>query len=107
MTIGSHSFSHTKLAGLTDAEASGELTRSAEVISGQLGVPCHHFAAPWGQPGTDFRPDRDPGLAQAAGYHSFLTTVRGRASRATTPYQVPREQLEPSWANYHVRFFLA
>lgn len=107
MTIGSHSYSHVQLANLSSAEAADELQRSARAISRQVGVECRHFAAPWGQPNIDFLPGRDPDLARAAGYHSFLTTVRGTVARAGSPYHVPREQLEPSWGNYHLRFFLS
>ena len=58
MTIGSHTFSHAKLAELIDAEADDEFQRSARIISQEVGVECRHFAAPWGQPHRDFRPDR-------------------------------------------------
>lgn len=107
MTIGSHTYSHVPLANLSAAEASDELHRSARAISENVGVECRHFAAPWGQPNKDFDPDRDPALARTAGYHSFLTTVRGAVTNTKSPYQVPREQLEPGWGNYHLRFFLS
>lgn len=107
MTIGSHTFSHVNLADLAAADVEDELTRSKQTIAERIGRQCEHFAAPWGQPDISFLPDRDPALARKVGYKSFFTTVRGAATSANTPHMIPRERVEPSWGDYHLKFFLS
>jgi peptidoglycan/xylan/chitin deacetylase (PgdA/CDA1 family) len=106
MTIGSHSVDHARLAALDAYAARGQLEGSRARIEGELGRACRHFAAPWGQPGADYIGDRDPGLAREAGYHSFLTTIRGRATVATSPFAIPRLRLEPEWGIGELRYAL-
>ena len=45
-------------------------------------------------------------LAREAGYHSFLTTIRGRATVATSPFAIPRLRLEPEWGIGELRYAL-
>jgi peptidoglycan/xylan/chitin deacetylase (PgdA/CDA1 family) len=106
MEVGSHSLSHRRFSGLTEAEARDELRLSRARIEAETGRPCRHFAAPWGQPGADYAPTRDPDLAREAGYRSFFTTLPGRADADTSPWAVPRTRLEPSWGEAETRYAL-
>ena len=103
--VGSHSLTHARLAALDDAQVSHELSASRAQIAAELGG-CDHFACPWGQPDEDYRDGRDPGLAERAGYLSFLTTIRGRARSGTGPYAIPRIRLEPGWGMGQLRYAL-
>jgi peptidoglycan/xylan/chitin deacetylase (PgdA/CDA1 family) len=47
VTVGSHTHSHTSLAGATERLAEDEMRRSKELIEDRLGVACRHFAYPW------------------------------------------------------------
>jgi peptidoglycan/xylan/chitin deacetylase (PgdA/CDA1 family) len=108
MTIGSHTYSHVRLSELDAAAVRLELSRSKAAIEREIGQPCVHFAAPWGQPWETFQPGRDPEAARDLGYRSFFTTVRGRASPgATSPLAIPRERIEPRWGLYNLRYFLS
>jgi hypothetical protein len=48
VTVGSHTHRHAHLGRATQAEAEDEMRRSKDLIEGRLGVPCRHFAYPWG-----------------------------------------------------------
>jgi peptidoglycan/xylan/chitin deacetylase (PgdA/CDA1 family) len=106
MTIGSHSYTHRRLSRLADAEARAEFHRSRARIEAETGRPCLHFAAPWGQPGMDYLPARDPVLAREAGYRSFFTTLPRRATAGTSVWTLPRIRLEPSWGEPAIRYAL-
>jgi O-antigen ligase/peptidoglycan/xylan/chitin deacetylase (PgdA/CDA1 family) len=48
VTMGSHTHGHANLARSSPKEAEEELRRSQELVEDRLGVPCRHFAYPWG-----------------------------------------------------------
>jgi peptidoglycan/xylan/chitin deacetylase (PgdA/CDA1 family) len=104
MRVGSHSVTHPHLARLDEAAARTELTASRARLEAELGVPCVHFACPYGQPGEDYRADRDPGLARLAGYQSFFTTIPGRAHAGTDQWTLPRVRMEPGWGAAELRY---
>lgn len=103
-TIGSHTMTHARLARLDASAARAQLTTSRQRIEAELGRPCRHLACPWGQPVEDYLPDRDPAAARHAGYHSFLTTVRGRARTGASVWATPRIRLEPDWSPAELRY---
>lgn len=107
MTIGSHSASHARLATLDDAEVRRELMDSKAAIENALGTPCHHFCPPYGKPGEDFRPDRDPALARDAGYRSLVTGVRGPSHANADPFAIRRDHLLANWGLHQLRYFLS
>ena len=107
MEVGSHSLGHRRFAELSRSEAETELARSRARIEAELDRPCVHFACPWGQPGADYRPERDPGLARAAGYQSFLTTIPRRATAASDPWSLPRVRMEPGWGEAELHYAFA
>ena len=49
VTIGSHTHHHSDLSRATESEAEAEMCRSKELIEDRLGLPCDHFAYPWGK----------------------------------------------------------
>ena len=53
VAIGSHTHSHADLASASYDVALDEMRRSKELIEDQLGVPCRHFAYPWGVASPD------------------------------------------------------
>jgi peptidoglycan/xylan/chitin deacetylase (PgdA/CDA1 family) len=105
-TIGSHTFSHHRLSTLAAQEVTNELVTSRLMLERELNLACDQFACPWGQPGRDYIVERDPGLAAAAGYRSFFTTIRGSALRGTSPWAIPRIRLEPEWELHQLRYLL-
>jgi peptidoglycan/xylan/chitin deacetylase (PgdA/CDA1 family) len=104
VTIGSHSQSHARLAELGPEQAFEQMIFSRYRIEAELATACYHFASPWGQPGTDFLPARDPSQARAAGYKSFLTTIRARAASDTSPFVLPRIRVEPNWGTDQLKY---
>ena len=102
--VGSHTMTHRRLADLDAPEAEAEIAASRARIEAELGQPCRHFACPWGQPGVDYRPAREPALAREVGYRSFLTTIPRRAMAGTDPWAVPRVRMEPGWGTAELRY---
>jgi len=102
--VGSHTLTHRRLAELDAAEAAQELAASRARIEAELGRPCRYFACPWGQPGADYRAEREPALARAAGYQCFLTTLPSRASAGADPWSLPRVRMEPGWGAAELRY---
>ncbi|MGH2659741.1 MAG: polysaccharide deacetylase family protein, partial [Actinomycetota bacterium] len=49
VTIGAHTHNHVDLSRLPEREAEKEMRRSKETIEDRLGMPCRHFAYPWGR----------------------------------------------------------
>jgi peptidoglycan/xylan/chitin deacetylase (PgdA/CDA1 family) len=107
MTLGSHSATHPRLAHLSASDVEHELRHSKEVIEQELGTDCRHFSCPKGQPGTDFRPDRDPGIARRIGYRSFSTTTRGTVRDRPNPMLIPRDHVIASWSVRQLRYFFS
>ena len=105
-TIGSHTASHVRLSALDTSGVEAELSESKAVIERELGRECSHLCCPWGRPGVDFLPDRDPALARELGYRSFLTTQRGGMRTGGSPYDVSRDLVLASWRGFQVRYFL-
>jgi len=107
MEIGSHTVHHARLSNMNEPEAREELAGSKTAIETNLGQPCEHFCAPFGIPVRDFKPERDPRLARAAGYRSMLTTERGPMRQGGDPYLIRRDHVLASWGVYQLRYFLS
>lgn len=107
MTIGSHTASHAHLSDLHAEAVEAEMRESKETIERELGRECAHFCCPWGRPGADFRPERDPEIARQVGYRSFLTTQRGPSLANASPFAVRRDHVEALWRTYQLRYFLS
>ncbi len=90
MTIGAHTCRHVRLRSLNPPDLDRELRGSKSRVEEELGVPCDHFAAPWGVPGQDFDPDVHPAHARSVGYKSFLTTRVGPNYAHGDPYAIRR-----------------
>ena len=91
MQIGAHTASHPILASLSTNQAADEMTRGKERLEQILGETVTLFAYPNGKPGTDYLPQRDPGLARELGFESAVSTAWGAArSGRTDPFQIPR-----------------
>jgi len=107
MTFGSHTVSHARMADLPEADVERELRASREVIERELSRECRHFCCPWGRPGVDFTPEREPAIAQRVGYRSFLTTQRGSLARRSSPLLVERDHVLAGWSDAQLRYFFA
>ncbi|MDB5393547.1 MAG: cda1 [Rhodospirillales bacterium] len=103
-TVGSHSLSHHRFSTLDGHQAREELVASKSRLELETGLPCEHFACPWGQPGGDYVPHRDPQLAEEVGYRSFFTTIRGAAQSGASAWAIPRTRLEPDWGIHQLRY---
>jgi peptidoglycan/xylan/chitin deacetylase (PgdA/CDA1 family) len=81
--VGSHTCSHPALSRLDDAGLRHELTRSREVCSAELGVPCAALAFPYGDHDERVvRAARDAGYAVAGTLSGrFVTDVPLRSPR--------------------------
>ena len=107
VTIGSHSLSHHRFSTLDEKQARSEMVVSKNRLESEIGLPCEHFACPWGQPVADYVPSRDPRLAEDAGYRSFFTTIRGAACAGVSAWAIPRVRLEPDWGTHQLRYLFS
>lgn len=106
VTIGSHTVNHRNLSRLTAEEVRYELVESKARIEAAVAKECDHFCCPWGRPGRDFKMDRDPEIALAAGYKSFLTTERGLTRSGDQPPLVKRDVIHMHSSPAELRHFL-
>ncbi len=106
VTIGSHSVNHHNLGRLAGEDVRHELVESKARIEATLGRKCDHFCCPWGRPGRDFLPDRDPRIAEEAGYRSFLTTARGITRTGDKLPLVKRDVIHMHSSAAELRHFL-
>lgn len=106
MGIGSHTVSHADLLRLDERGVRHELSASKATIEAQLSARCDHFACPFGIPGANFSPSREPVIAADLGYHSFCTGRRGATRPGDSPFFVRRDQLLANWSLAQVRYFL-
>src|SRR5262249_20295721 len=72
-----------------------ELADGGKRLRSRLGVPCHHFAFPYGRK-LDCGP-RDFLLAREAGFASAATTVRGLVTSGQDLFKLPRNNLNGSF----------
>jgi len=107
MVIGSHTVSHARLAALDTSTVTGELEASKATIERELNRPCDHFCSPFGIPHQDYNVARDPGLVQAAGYKSMLTTERGPTRWGASAFGIRRDHTLANWSHYQLRYFLS
>jgi peptidoglycan/xylan/chitin deacetylase (PgdA/CDA1 family) len=107
VAFGAHTDSHPNLADLDSARVRAELQLSKAKIEDELGRPCLDFACPWGRPGVNFHPGRDPALAREVGFRTFFTTVRGVNRAGSDPFALKRDEIGVGWSMAETRFFLA
>lgn len=107
LTFGSHTHNHANLADLDAAGVRAELEMSKAKIEDQLGRPCLDFSCPWGEPGVNFRPGRDPAIAREVGFRTFFTTVRGANRAGVDPFNLKRDEIGVGRSLAEIRFFLA
>jgi peptidoglycan/xylan/chitin deacetylase (PgdA/CDA1 family) len=106
VTFGSHTVNHRNLAKLSGDEVRAELAESKQRIEAATKKACDHFCCPWGRPGRDFRPDRDPAIATELGYRSFLTTERGLTQTGDKLPLVKRDVIHMHSSDAELRHFL-
>lgn len=107
MTIGSHTINHVHLADLDDAATEAEMKGSKDAIEAELGRSCDHFCCPFGREGIDFIAPSHPGMAEGAGYKSFLTAQRGAMRVGASAMMIRRDHLLAGWDNYQLKYFLS
>lgn len=88
ITVGSHGQSHRKLAELGPAEQMQELRDSRKALEDRLGRPVEHFCYPFGSFDQD-----SVRLAEAVGYRSAMTCLRGAATPLDHPLLLPRKAI--------------
>lgn len=74
-TIGAHTIHHYAVSQLGEAEALGEMVRSADRIARELGKRPEYFAYPYGDAGSAAA--RDFQLAAEAGFKAAVTSRKG------------------------------
>jgi peptidoglycan/xylan/chitin deacetylase (PgdA/CDA1 family) len=84
--FGAHGVNHCRMSRLEPERMRAEVGDSKKALEDLLGQPVHHFCYPYG--------DFDRRVQQAvreAGFQAGLTCVRGAASAADDPYELPRK----------------
>lgn len=84
--IGSHAYSHTRLATLSPEQQRQELVDSRERLRQALGRDVVHVCYPYGSHDTNTLL-----MAAEAGYQSGVTCQRGAATPAFDPLALPRK----------------
>lgn len=107
MGFGSHTASHAQLMCLDEGQAMEELRESKQLIEQQVGIPCQHFCVPFGRPGVDFDPNRDPDIARRLAFRSFSIGRRGSHRHRPDPMWLERDLLIAAWGNYQLRYFFS
>jgi peptidoglycan/xylan/chitin deacetylase (PgdA/CDA1 family) len=102
--IGSHTRSHRVLTALPPAELDAELRGSRAELSQQLG-PVRHLSVPYGE--RSRFTERVADAAQAAGYESCATAIRGRNRAAEDLYALRRDHLDAAWPLRDLAYFLS
>ncbi len=92
VTIGSHLCQHKDMTTLVDDEGLFELSRSKEIIEQRLGVPCRHFAYPFG-----YFNNRNIRWVRECGYQSATTVVFRPVGRCFDPLRMPRMCVGPTY----------
>lgn len=80
VTFGAHTKGHLALAKLPVDDAREEIRQSVARVEKELGVPCRHFAFPYGD--ASAAGPRDFDLAQALGLTTAVTTRKGNIGEA-------------------------
>lgn len=88
VSIGSHSYTHTRLTGLPDRKVADELSRSKSWLEDFLGTPVTTVAYPFG--GVD---ERVRAIAKEQGYHLGFSTRFGINGRAYDPLTLFRTEV--------------
>jgi peptidoglycan/xylan/chitin deacetylase (PgdA/CDA1 family) len=92
--FGGHTVNHPILQTLsTNKELEAEIAGCKARIEEELQSPVRHFAYPSGH--EEEIPAAAAEIVRRAGYETAVTTVPGRASRADSPYWLPRVGAEP------------
>jgi peptidoglycan/xylan/chitin deacetylase (PgdA/CDA1 family) len=89
--IGAHTLTHPRISDLPAASALREMAESGDRLRSRLGVPCRHFAFPYGRRADCGRRDFD--LAEQAGFASASTTRKGLVRREQDVFSLPRNSL--------------
>ena len=89
MQVGSHTYSHPNLARLPLPEARDELTRSREVIEGELGEEVDTIAYPFGKRRVHATP-QTLRIAEASGYRIGVSVLSREVRSADSPLTIPR-----------------
>ncbi len=90
-TIGSHSLTHPRLAGLPEEEARRELCESRAELEQQLGGAVRLLAYPYGTAHTVSI--RDQRLAAQAGYRAAFMDMTAPITRGSDPLSLPRSKV--------------
>jgi peptidoglycan/xylan/chitin deacetylase (PgdA/CDA1 family) len=107
VSFGSHTCGHVNLIQLSEKQIEQELYQSKKKIEEMLGVPCIHFACPWGQIGVNFNPVITKPIVQQLGYKSFATTHRGKMQQGDDLFLLKRDHLLAEWGNYQLKYFFS
>lgn len=104
MEIGSHGYSHSSLADLSDKEILNEAVLSKTRLTELLKSDIRAFAYPFGRPQVNVS-ERVQKLVKEAGYSYGVTTVGRGLTSSDSPYFIPRFVIgasEPAWLNFKV-----
>jgi peptidoglycan/xylan/chitin deacetylase (PgdA/CDA1 family) len=88
VTIGCHTHTHTSLGGLDASQVKHEVIESKRIIEKITGRECTLFSYPFGKR-RDFNQDVKRTLRDF-GFEAALTTLRGRVTRDSDPYELRR-----------------
>ncbi|MDB5619402.1 polysaccharide deacetylase family protein [Tardiphaga sp.] len=89
--IGAHTVSHPHVSSLTPERARAELQGSRDRLIEKLGIPCRHFAFPYGR-SADCGP-RDFEIARDSGFVSAATTRKGLMRSGQDAFDLPRNTI--------------
>jgi peptidoglycan/xylan/chitin deacetylase (PgdA/CDA1 family) len=88
--FGSHLCQHHDMTRTAEDELIMELEQSKAIITERLGIPCHHFAYPFG-----YFNRKSVELVRRAGYVTAVTVMHRSVPRHYDPLKIPRMCIAP------------
>lgn len=102
-TIGSHTFSHANLKGISPSELQKEIVQSREEIENATGNVCNYFAFPFGN--QNYFDKNSVDLVNQTYDYSFTSGLYGNYFFEGDKQILSRRHFECNWPLKHIKYF--
>jgi len=106
ISFGSHTQSHLHLIRADQDRIRVELDNSKRMIERELGIPCVHFACPWGKPSLDYDPELVIPILSDLGYETLASSIRGGMKPGDSLMEIKRDHVLANWGVSFLKYFL-
>jgi peptidoglycan/xylan/chitin deacetylase (PgdA/CDA1 family) len=102
-TIGSHTYSHANLKGISPSELQKEIVQSREEIESATGKVCNYFAFPFGN--QNYFDKNSVDLVNQTYDYSFTSGLYGNYFFEGDKQILSRRHFECNWPLKHIKYF--